>query len=303
MFRRAWDLATFIGVAVAVLGVSGCYNPHIANGGYLCNTDFVPECPSGFHCENNLCVNGPVVDAAGEMPTTPPVDAPMEKPAVDAGHDMGADLACFAPVATCTAAAGLTCDPVCQTGCKCHEKCAVVSGALACKAPFGTLGHVGDACVTATDGSDNCAPGLTCMVDGCGARCYAYCRADKDCPTSACNRDAGAAQKVCDVPYVSCHPIRDMTAGFGCPLTNDACYLSPTAVDVTMCDCPAGSGLPGASCKLPHDCVGMEVCIDPTGGNNPQCHQVCDVTSMTSSCIGGGACLPLNGSKKFGFCN
>ena len=294
----------------AALCVS-CYNPKIADGGYLCSTQLDPSCPSGFHCVAKYCIrdgSNKVVDAgAADQPTveTNPPDAAAEKPVVEAGHDAPADVACFSPPATCTAAAGLTCDPVCQKGCGCHDKCAVVNGALACSTPFGTLGNTGDPCTVATNGADNCRPGLTCMTDGCGNRCYAYCRSDQDCPMSACNRDAGAGQKVCDVPHVTCNAIKTTPATWGCPLTNDGCYLAPTGTDVTLCDCPyvgaAGGGI-GASCKLPRECDAGLVCIDPTGGNNFQCHQVCALGGATT-CIGGGSCLSLNGSAKYGFCN
>ena len=291
-------------VLAAALGVS-CYNPKIASRGYLCNTQLDPSCPSGFHCVGGYCVNGTIVDASIEQPvaeTNPSVDAPNDKSVAEAGHDAPVELACFQPPTTCTAAAGLKCDPVCQKGCGCREKCAVISGALACTTPFGTLGAVGDACTVATDGSDNCSPGLTCMTDGCGSRCYAYCRADQDCPTSACTRDAGGGQKVCDVPYVTCHPIKDPMTAWGCPLQNEGCYLSPTVGDRTYCDCPFGAGGIGAQCKLSRECDAGLVCIDPTGGNNFQCHQVCALGGATT-CIGGGSCLSLNGSAKYGFCN
>jgi hypothetical protein len=286
---------------------ASCYSPKITNGGYLCNTELDPSCPSGFHCDVDTkhCVSGRV-DASADRPTveTNPPDAPVDAPVVEAGHDAPPDLACFQPPTGCTGAAGLTCDPVCQKGCGCHQKCAVINGALACTTPFGPFGAVGDACTIATDGSDNCKPGLTCMVDGCGNRCYAYCRSDQDCPMSVCNRDAGAGQKVCDVLHLSCNPIKTTPATWGCPLMNDGCYLSPTAVDVTLCDCPFGGngGGIGAACKLPRECDAGLVCIDPTGGNNYECHQVCSLGGATT-CVGGGSCLSLNGSAKYGFCN
>jgi hypothetical protein len=206
------------------------------------------------------------------------------------------------PVASCTADSAEKCDPVCRTGCGCQEKCAVINGALGCTTPFGTLGAVGAACSVMIDGSDNCSPGLTCMVDGCGSRCYAYCRSDLDCPMSACNRDAGGGQKVCDVPYVSCNPVTANPAVWGCPLLNEGCYLSPTARDVTLCDCPFSTKGIGMPCKLDHDCDAGLVCIDPTGGNTYECHQVCSLTAATT-CVTGGVCLPLNNSAKYGFCN
>jgi hypothetical protein len=308
--RRA-ALATFCATiaVVGILGAPGCYSPNIAPGGFKCNIGILPphDCPEGFVCNGTLCVRGPLVDAASEPPvdTNPSLDAPVDKPGVDAGHDAPIDRACFQPPMTCAAASGLTCDPVCQKGCGCHQKCAVVNGALACTTPFGPFGAVGDACTIASDGaSDSCSPGLTCMMDGCGNRCYAYCRSDQDCPMSACNRDAGGGQKVCDVLHVSCNPVKTVPATWGCPLVNDGCYLSPTAVDVTLCDCPFGGngGGIGAACKLPRECDAGLVCIDPTGGNNFLCHQVCSLTGA-NTCLLGGACRPLNLSAKYGFCN
>jgi hypothetical protein len=306
--RVAALAATFL--VAGIVGSLACYSPKISPGGFKCNIGILPphDCPDGFVCNTstNLCVHGPIVDAAADQPTVetnPPIDAPpAEKPAAEAGHDAPTEAACFKPPTTCTAAAGLTCDPVCQTGCGCHDKCAVVDGALACTTPFGSLGAVGDACTIATDGSDNCRPGLTCMADGCGSRCYAYCRADQDCPMSACNRDAGGGQKVCDVPYVSCHPVIASPPNWGCPLSNDGCYLSPSARDVTLCDCPLAANRIGQPCKIAHDCNAGLVCIDPEGGNNYECHQVCSLTGA-NTCISGSACLSLNNSTQYGFCN
>jgi hypothetical protein len=63
-------LAAFLG---GFLG-AGCYRPDVANGGYSCSVER-PDCPSGFVCVGNRCV-----DESGPLdsgPSTEPDDLSM----------------------------------------------------------------------------------------------------------------------------------------------------------------------------------------------------------------------------------
>ena len=87
------------------------------------------------------------------------------------------------------------CDPFCQTGCAgCREKCSVnTSSALTCnQVTSTTLKAVLEGCIISSGGSgaqsDDCEPGLVCLDEECGARCYQFCRSDQDCANAGCDR-------------------------------------------------------------------------------------------------------------------
>lgn len=47
--------AVLIGFAL----LTGCFNPHVKNGGFSCDPTPAPACPSGFYCVNHQCVDTP----------------------------------------------------------------------------------------------------------------------------------------------------------------------------------------------------------------------------------------------------
>jgi hypothetical protein len=293
---------------VVVLGVAGCYNPTI-KGTFRCNPDYAApdDCPKGYHCgPDNKCVKGPNVDGGVDKPTVkPPVDAPMDVP-VDktAPIDTGSEVACLAPVPSCTADTTKMCDPVCQSGCAgCQEKCSVNSkGALTCnvagtgrtRGPFEFCDITSDTSAVQTD---NCAPGSVCRTDGCvQPRCYQFCKTNADCPMSACTTDVGSGAKVCDVNYVDCNPLKNgLPDRCGTDTDTLACYLSPGVGDRTFCDCPYMPQRVNATCVVARDCYPGLVCAGAV------CHQACGlVNGVSTDCAN---CVPLNGSTKFGYCN
>jgi len=307
-------------VAVATLAPAGCYNPTIAEG-FKCNTTYEPgagDCPDGFHCgPAGLCLRGPAVDAAvdqgGSKPETRvdgPVDMPSE-PVVqpEAGPDL--PMMCNMPVAGCTADTTKKCDPVCQTGCGCHEKCsASTAGALTCNPPRGSaLKAVGESCVISASGtvaqSDDCKPGLVCVADGCGGgRCYRFCRADADCPGSACSRDAGGGVEICDVPFAACDPIGG-GARAGCPSTGgmpEGCYLAGAAApDQTLCDCPFGAQRENDTCVTSRDCLPGLVCVDPAGTFDLRCQPVW-MLQGNGGCSNSRTCVAIGAAATYGYC-
>jgi hypothetical protein len=55
--------------------VSGCYGPQVTNGGFACDPNDNPACPSGFICIDNRCING-----------TPPVRIDKTGPGYSGQH-------------------------------------------------------------------------------------------------------------------------------------------------------------------------------------------------------------------------
>jgi hypothetical protein len=207
----------------------------------------------------------------------------------------------------CTSAAG-KCDPVCQSGCGCHEKCSAnTAGTLTCNVPLDSRPRaIGEVCDIASSGlaaqTDNCAPGLVCFGDACGARCYRFCKTDNDCPMSTCTRDAGGGVKICDVQATACNPINNKMPT-GCPGDAQGCYLSSTVTDRTVCDCPFKAQPINGTCVLSRDCLPGLACVDVNGsGSGGLCRPVCGlVAGANDPCP--GSCMALKGSKKYGYCN
>jgi hypothetical protein len=143
----------------ALLGIglvgSGCFNPHIKEGGFACSGAQDGQCPTGYFCINKICVSnpnaapGPGVGGGGgvtvdmsiapdlamspqmSMPdlSRPGVAVDMARPVVVA--DMARPPADMAkPVNTCShgicktgAALDPTCDPCVNTVCNSDATC------------------------------------------------------------------------------------------------------------------------------------------------------------------------------------
>jgi hypothetical protein len=320
--RALWSAALLLGV-LGVAGVSACYNPTF-KGSFKCNHLYYAgqgDCPDGYSCSpaTDLCVKGSVsaIDGGGQ-------DLPAEKPAMETHPEVAMDVppeatpdlpaeappVCIPPVQPCTSDMSKKCDPLCQTGCNCQEKCSAIttgamSGTLTCNVPLPSRARaLGEACDVSSGGTaqqtDNCAPGLVCRDDACGSRCYKLCKIDADCPMSTCTIDLGGGTKVCDVQATTCNPVGNSSTPMGCPGMVQGCYLSTTVTDRTVCDCPFKAGGPQASCVISRDCFPGLVCVDATGTGNATCHQACNIASPD---CGGLTCMPFNRSKKYGFCN
>jgi hypothetical protein len=316
--ERARGLAAAVVVIlVGGAGGSGCFKPSVVDGGFLCNTSFLPDCPDGYKCDGTVNVCRRIgADAAVDQAIEVKADGPAIEHAADT-HDavIVADAACFAPVTNCAADTSKGCDPVCQKGCTgCHQKCSVITtgtvpGTPTCNEPSPTLPRTeGQSCSPVSEGesaqTDDCEPGLVCVEESCGTLCVRFCRADKDCPNSTCTRMLPGGLMGCDVPPSACNPVTALDGGAtNCAAAAQGCYLSPTATDQTFCDCPAHAQPPGTACTDSRDCVRGLTCVDATGGNNFLCHITCTLVGPTSGCQGTETCHALGNNVKFGYCN
>jgi hypothetical protein len=310
-------------VALAFVSGAGCYSPTIGDK-FKCNFQYEPgagQCPDGFHCDGVLCVSGPEKTGTGGSggndgsvdKAAPPLDAPVEMTTDVPSESPPAEVApdeppmCIMPVAGCVQDTSKLCDPVCQKGCSCTQKCSANSaGTYTCNAPLNLRPKaLGEGCNPSSTGTtaqtDDCAPGLVCLTDGCGNRCYKFCKSDNDCSLATCAFNAGGGVKVCNVPAATCNPVSNGMAS-GCPGNTQVCYLDPTTTDRTFCNCPVGAGMANSSCTLPTDCFPGLVCVDANGTGNSICRPVCDLANGSSDCLG-QTCMPVKSSKKFGFCN
>jgi hypothetical protein len=293
--------------ALLTLGAAGCFNPSIKEGGFACSKEFVHDCPDGFRCVNGLCWKGTPVDAPVDLAMEAKPDGMSSDKPEGGPIDKQPDVACLKPVSGCTPQAGM-CDPLCQTGCGCQEKCSVnTAGALTCNQISGSLIRTeGQSCdqvsLGTTSQTDDCAPGLVCLDRGCNPQCSKLCRVDADCPGSTCSRDYATGWKVCDVQASECNPVTALGPP-NCGLaTAVACYLSATITDRVVCDCPFKDVGEGQPCTLSRDCLRGMACVDTTGTANFRCQRVCSLTGAMSGCRGEETCRPVNGSKKYGFC-
>src|SRR4051812_44651408 len=127
----------------------GCYNPHVESGHLRCAAT-LPQCPDGFSCQSGLCVTGTGMGGARA------VGGSGGGTGVGGGAGGSTCANQIVPLCTPVQNSGV-CDPVCQTGCPCGQRCVVGAGGLKCVAPTGGL-TVGMVC---TPEADACAPGLT----------------------------------------------------------------------------------------------------------------------------------------------
>jgi hypothetical protein len=302
----------------ALVFVAGCYNPKIKPGGFRCNDRYEKpyDCPEGHYCLNGFCQKSgaPIVDsgAAGTDGGVDKPDGSMDKPpSVDVLPDVPDMGMCLGPVASCVPDPTLVkCDPFCQSGCGCKEKCSVSSkGALTCN-PMGpgALKMEGQGCQIANDElatqADNCAPGLACIHDTCAEVCVRFCRTNTDCPSGLCNRNLGGGVKACSFVAMECNPNR-LEGDFGCAGGTQGCYLSATVKDRTLCDCSSLTLLDDQSCNVSKECVVGLVCADVSGsGLDLRCRRACSLASTLANkgCNAGRTCEPHLGSAKYGFC-
>jgi hypothetical protein len=287
-------------VAVLIGGGLACYTPTVLDGGYRCGSG-VKACPDGFTCDT-ATMTCRQIGGGGDAGAS---DRPSGS---DGRSDAGGDAACVPPPPLCTPQQGTAlCDPVCQDGCGCNQKCSSnTAGTLTCNMPL-ALGTraVGQSCDIQAPGTtqqtDSCAAGLVCVADSCqGQSCYRFCVTDQDCPNSTCSRDAGGGVKICDVPFVTCDPLPGQPSD--CPATGQGCYLSSTMADRTLCTSCPGGVVANAGCTLSRDCLPGLVCVDATNINDFRCRRVCSLQGGGGGCNNGLTCRSVGGSRMYGYC-
>jgi hypothetical protein len=304
--RAGWPFALVILAGAAPLG---CYKPNIKDGGLKCNLDagVGKSCPEGFRCDTSTLTCWRHPDGGVDRPSSDGADAPVDVP-MDKPPDV-----CFDAKPNCTPTDAAVCDPFCQTGCGCIEKCSVnTAGVATCnQLAVGQVRAVQQPCEAQSSGTaqqtDQCRPGLVCVQDACGGggingRCYQFCRSDNDCTDAPCNRDAGGGFRYCDVPFVACTPLPGSMNG-GCPGSGLICYIATSDVSRQICDCqfPPGIG-EGDVCTLSRECnVGL-ACVATQLGTKV-CTRVCRLTGNDCP-IGTCRTLTENGKTNltYGFC-
>jgi len=294
--------------------VAGCYKPNIGDK-LKCADGGVHLCPEGFTCDrlSGYCRGATDGGQAGVG------GAGGGGGGGGAAGRGGAGGCLWTPRSNCERQDGGLCDPFCQSGCTCREKCSVNTvGELTCNELAsglrrGLLENCDQTVAGSAMQSDACLPGLVCLAagdDACGSgtvgRCYQFCRVEADCTNAPCNKTIAGGRTVCDVPFVDCNPVTPVS---GCPGTQ-SCYLSTSHPTRTICDCPGGVR-PGDICNRSRDCFAGSVCADPTNTGDFRCRQVCLLSEMGLRCPGGVApdrCAPFSGNSStmtnptYGFC-
>lgn len=277
---RSWLLA--LGLVV----LAGCYRPNIEDGAFLCGEG--GACPAGFTCRANRCHNmGP-----------------------------GGNAMCVGPLLCSPAAtAPPVCDPVCQSGCGCNEKCTNPKGTNTCAPAAGSSLEAYETCDA--EGEDRCRPGSVCLPEvqeRCQAHCYRFCRTDDDCPAMArCRAEAHDGQgnllyKVCSPRVENCNPAGPNprcgpVGNAQRPWPQFACYmLSIQTPEESVCEC-AGVLPEGATCNLEYSCVPGTECVPV--GNDFKCRRLCTIDGVVlnpTACSLPQRCTPFPNSRRLGFC-
>jgi hypothetical protein len=310
--------------ALAVVFLAGCYNPQIADGGLHCSAAF--ECPSGFTCRQSDGV-------CWKQGTIPPIGGMGGSSGVGGGGTSGtgmggtgntggggSGMVCttpsgqYGPFPMCMPPVGATgCDPVCQSGCACNERCKLEAGNPACRPEGPVFLQQFDSCVPS---DDKCRPGTICLQEqmdnpACGNHCYRHCRENTDCPNgSKCSVDvnfgnASSPNKVCSPPADGCNPFGPARCvRSDRPYPTFGCYLlSSSFPDVAICDC-AGTKKPGEPCMFEHECEPGSECVS---AGTRVCRRVCKVGVMGLPVVGGCpatmTCTPFPQGMTYGYCH
>jgi hypothetical protein len=269
----------------------GCYNPSIQDGTLGCGPG--STCPDGFVCQNSLCFSSSA--SVGDGGTT--------------SGDGGGAMMCYGPIAACTTQSSGRCDPVCQTGCGCKERCTFEQTGVTCKAQTGTFVNVGGICRA---DMDQCRPGSICVLEAtpaCAAHCYRFCRSTSDCPGGArCEEQllkddrTPSGLMICSPPFVACNPWGRAACGSADrPSPAFGCYVVAANPNETVCEC-AGTIPEGGACNGEHQCApGFECAV--TAATTMACLRVCSLANLTMGpCPTGQLCTTYKGSTRFGVC-
>jgi hypothetical protein len=289
---RLWPLA-------AVVLLVGCYNPKIGEGAFVCGPG--GSCPSGFSCQEGRCYKG----------TATIGDGGADSPGTDGPAGCVGPLPCTPPPTPVTG----QCDPVCQTGCACNQRCTNPGSGNVCQGAGGANRMLYESCDPSRDA---CRPGAVCLPefqDRCGAHCYRFCRIDSDCPAmSRCKGEAHDEQnnllyKVCSPRIEGCDPTGsnprcELAGNAERPWPAFACYmLSVDAPESSVCEC-AGTLPEGAECDREYSCVPGSECV-PVGSEKPRCRRLCTVSGIVVNpvaCPAGQTCTAFPGARRLGYC-
>lgn len=280
--RRVLHMRGICLSVVVVVGViaGGCYDPQIMSGRLTCAPPPGKACPDGFVCSGTVCVK------AGATTGTGGAGGGGGRGGAGTGGAGGMCAAPITPLCQTATPPAPGCDPVCQTGCACGQRCNLTASGFSCASSAGSKA-VGALC---QPGSDECALGLVCLAESCGTslgRCYRYCRDAAMCGAGVCGTpiklpsgdDSG--QRVCNLGDVTC----DAFARIGCPDPALNCYM--TGPGHTTCDCPTGKERAlGESCVDYNDCALGLVCL--SAGGAPTCHKVCRNATDCAGCTNWG---------------
>lgn len=309
-------------LAALVIGVAvgpGCYNPSIEDGALACSADF--KCPTNFACgPDGKCRRpGAPIGGAGGVGGTSGIDggAGVGGGGMGGGGMGGVDGMCpapYGPFPSCMAMSRGSCDPVCQAGCKCNERCNLdPQGVAQCGKQAPPFAGPNDRC---DPKADTCRPGLICLSESnpaaCQAHCYRFCRADGDCLGNAkCTTeiilgDMATGNKVCSPPPEGCNPWGPAacTNRAANPSPTFACYvLSARFSDIAVCDC-AGTKKLNETCDFEHECEPGHECVKL--GTQALCRRVCSLAAtggvLMGGCPVGQVCTAFPSSTKYGYC-
>ncbi len=311
-------------LAMGVAGTMvGCYNPDLATKSDLRCAPTGKKCPDSMVCNEvtNFCVAKDSSGGTGGVVATGGGGGTVVSTGGTAGTKMtggtGGTAMCIGPLPTASCAASTQtpgiCDPVCQRGCACDQRCTISGNNPDCVSPRGAV-LVGENCNLAPD---NCRPGTVCLAEyapKCGNHCYRYCRTDADCgggahcTVSLDSQGTALEYKVCDNAPQTCSPI------FGKGSCSDAklhpyptfgCYLMGSDhPEEATCEC-AGATKEADACKFERECQPGHTCIE--GANDTGfCRKVCPLMAPAEALtICGGPtfrCASYFGSKQFGYC-
>lgn len=307
---------------LVMLTAAGCYNPALDSGALGCAEGNI--CPDGFTCVATVCCKEGTTCGAGGKGGASGTGGSGGAGGMSMIPDGGMGMACNLALA-CSGRIDTPgkCDPVCQTGCPCNQKCINSSTGVRCETvvpmavkPIGLY----EECA-----GEQCRPGSTCLMEtaaACKSHCYRYCRTDMDCggpDVARCSNvvefDNKATYVACSAPVQKCNPwgpnadCKGPIAGRARPFPAFGCLLlSSKQPDVTVCDC-AGSKKEMDECTLERECgPGLE-CVNVGPDPKARCRPLCAIGAVlpgAGGCRMGMICTPFQtgsgASRLYGYC-
>jgi hypothetical protein len=145
MFADRAAILTAALVVCAVAQLAGCFNPTVEDGGFSCDPNDVPPCPTGLFCVGGICRKSPG-GATGDLAISTTGDMAIAGAPADMSHAASSDMANGGGTCThdlCTTGSKLTsgCDSCVSQICGQDSYCCTTKWSAQCVQEVASICH------------------------------------------------------------------------------------------------------------------------------------------------------------------